>query len=56
MKEFSIDTYQMATLLLVNAAMVDIIERGTVSKYTMEEIQFLQPRLYSIFEKIDSAQ
>lgn len=53
MKSFNIDTYQMATLLLINAAMVDIIESGTVSDSVMEELQFLQPKLYDIFDKID---
>lgn len=53
MRDFTIDTYQMATLLLINSAMVDIIEKGTVSKSVMEELNFLQPRLYDIFAKID---
>lgn len=54
MKYFTIDTYQMATLLLINSAMVDIIKRGAVSDSVMDELNFLQPKLYDIFEKIDN--
>ena len=54
MKEFTIDTLQMSTLLLINAALVDIIDRKAVSDDVLEELEFLQPQLYDIFDKIDN--
>ena len=53
MKTFNIDAYQMATLLLINGAIVELLENG-ISKEVIEELDFLQPRLYDIFAKIDN--
>ena len=54
MKHFTIDRFQMSTLLLINAALVDIIDSGAVSDDVLEELEYLQPQLYDIFEKIDN--
>lgn len=53
-KVFDITAADMATLLLLNTAVADVVEEGTVTPDILEELELLQPSLEQIIFKEES--